>query len=234
MREGFVRTMEALVALSATYMAAVTMVQTTLFNTILTKLSNSIIGPLIEPYLPYFNITVILIVLFTAFNFWKKGDEVWFGRLFSLNMLMFFPSVLDFSTFNWVGLIFDLTPNSSVTHLWVFAVGLLLQLTYLLLRYTVRFRYVRAELKGRGADEQDIDDITRGQVSYLVLLTVISGLITAGIYLATPYFSRYSFDKLSGLPVPHILIGFLVVVFIAFAMVTYLRTNSNYSMSPGS
>ncbi|HHL41299.1 MAG TPA: hypothetical protein ENJ36_01410, partial [Candidatus Bathyarchaeota archaeon] len=93
MREGFVRTMEALVAVAATYMAAVTMVQTTLYNKILTKISNSVIGPLVQPYLPYFNIAIIIAVLFVCFTFWRKGDEVWFGRLFSLNMLMFFPSV---------------------------------------------------------------------------------------------------------------------------------------------
>jgi len=100
MREGFVRTMEALVAIAATYMAAVTMVQTTLYNRILTKISNSVFGPVLEPYMPYFNIAVIVLVLFISFTFWRRGDEVWFGRLFSLNMLMFFPSVLDFSTFN--------------------------------------------------------------------------------------------------------------------------------------
>ena len=226
MREGFVRTMEALVAVTATYMAAVTMVQTTLYNKILTKISNSVIGPLVQPYLPYFNIAIIVAVLFVCFTFWKKGDEIWFGRLFSLNMLMFFPSVLDFSTFNWVGLIFDLTPTPGVTHLWVFGVGLLLQITYLLLRYTVRFRYVRDELRGRGADEQDINDITRGQVGYLVMLATITGGLTAGIYIATPYMTKIAQAPLAGLPVPHMLVGFLVVVFIAAAMVMYLRAGS--------
>jgi hypothetical protein len=226
MREGFVRTMEALVAVVATYMAAVTMVQTTLYNKILTKISNSVIGPLVQPYLPYFNIAVIIAVLFVCFTFWRKGDEVWFGRLFSLNMLMFFPSVLDFSTFNWVGLIFDLTPTPGVTHLWVFGVGLILQITYLMLRYTVRFRYVRDELSGRGADEQDINDITRGQVSYLVLLTTITGGLTAGIYVSVPYMTKIAQAPLTGLPVPHMLIGFLVVVFIAAAMIMYLRAGS--------
>ncbi len=226
MREGFVRTMEAFVAIAATYMAAVTMVQTTLYNKLLTKLSNSVLGPAIEPYLPYFNIGIIVAVLFVCFTFWRKGDEVWFGRLFSLNMLMFFPSVLDFSTFNWVGLIFDLTPTPGVTHLWVFGVGLLLQITYLMLRYTVRFRYVRDELEGRGADQQDVNDITRGQVGYLVMLTTITGAITAGIYIALPYMTKIAQTPLAGLPVPHILVGFLVVVIIAAATVTYLRTGS--------
>jgi hypothetical protein len=227
MREGFVRTMEALVAIAASYMAAVTMVQTTLYNKILTKISGSVIGPAIEPYMPYFNISIILLVLFVSFTFWRKGDEVWFGRLFSLNMLMFFPSVLDFSTFNWVGLIFNLTPTPGVTHVWVFGVGLLLQITYLMLRYTVRFRYVREELRGRGADGLDINDITRGQVSYLVLLTTLTAGLTAGIYFAIPYFTKLAINPLEGLPAPHILIGFLVVVLIATATVMYLRSSSD-------
>lgn len=226
MRESFVRTLEAFVAIGASYMVAVTMVQTTLYNKLLAKLSNSVFGPAIEPYMPYFNIAVIILVLLVSFSFWRKGDEVWFGRLFSLNMLMFFPSVLDFSTFNWVGLIFDLRPIPGVTHIWVFAVGLLLQITYLMLRYTVRFRYVRAELRGRGSDDQDIDDITRGQVSYLVLLTTITAGLTAGIYFAIPYLREFAIEPLARLPVPHMLIGFLMVIFIAAATVMYLRSSS--------
>jgi len=113
-----------------------------------------------------------------------------------------------------------------VTHIWVFAVGLLLQITYLMLRYTVRFRYVREELKGRGSDEQDINDITRGQVGYLVLLTTITAGLTAGIYLAIPYFTRLAINTLAGLPAPHMLVGFLVVVLIAAATVMYLRSSS--------
>jgi hypothetical protein len=226
MKENFVRTMEAIVAIAATYMAAVTMVQTTLYNKILTKISNSIIGPLIKPYMPYFNIAIILLVLFVCFSFWRKGDEVWFGRLFSLNMLMFFPSVLDFSTFNWVGLIFDLTPTPGVTHVWVFAVGLLLQLAYLMLRYTVRFRYVREELGGRGAVQEDIDNVTRGQIGYLAILTLLTGAITAAIYISIPYFTKIAINPLEGLPAPHILVGFLVVVIIATTTVLYLRSSS--------
>ena len=226
MRESFVRTMEALVAIAATYMVAVTMVQTTLYNKILSKLSNSVLGPAIEPYMPYFNITIVILVLLVSFSFWRRGDEIWFGRLFSLNMLMFFPSVLDFSTFNWVGLIFDLKPVPGVTSLWVFSVGLLLQISYLMLRYTVRFRYVRSELRGRGSDEQDINDVTRGQVGYLVLLTTITAGLTAGIYYAIPYMTEYALNPLAGLPVPHMLIGFIVVVFIAAATVMYLKSNS--------
>ncbi len=226
MREGFVRTMEAFVAIAATYMAAVTMVQTTLYNKILTKISKSVIGPAIEPYMPYFNLAIIILVLFVSFSFWRKGDEVWFGRLFNLNMLMFFPSVLDFSTFNWIGLIFDLKPTPGVTHIWVFGVGLLLQITYLMLRYTVRFRYTREELKGRGATEQDINEVTRGQVGYLVLLTTLTAGVTAGIYIAAPYLTKLAINPIEDLPLPHMLIGFLVVVFIAAALIIYLRSGS--------
>ena len=227
MKESFVRTMEAFIAIGATYMAAVTMVQTTLYNRILTKISNSFIGPAIEPYMPYFNISIVIIVLFMSFSFWRKGNEIWFGRLFNLNMLMFFPSVLDFSTFNWVGLIFDLTPTPGVTHIWVFFVGLFLQIAYLMLRYTVRFRYVREELRGRGADIQDIDNITRGQVGYLVLLTSLTAFITGVIYFVLPYISNLAINPLEDLPVPHILVGFLVVVILAAGLVIYLRGNSN-------
>jgi hypothetical protein len=226
MKESFVRTMEAFVAIGATYMAAVTMVQTTLYNKILTKISNSVIGPAVEPYMPYFNISIVIIVLFLSFSFWRKGDEMWFGRLFNLNMLMFFPSVLDFSTFNWVGLIFNLRPTPGVTHVWVFCVGLFLQIAYLMLRYTVRFRYVREELRGRGADIKDVDSITRGQVGYLILLTVSTALLTGGVYLVLPYITKFTINPLEQLPIPHILVGFLVVVLIAVGMVMYLRSSS--------
>ena len=226
MRESLVRTMEALVAIAATYMAAVTMVQTTLYSRIISKISNSFLGPTLEPYMGYFNIAVIVLVLFASFTFWRKGDEIWFGRLFSLNMLMFFPSVLDFSTFNWVGLIFDLRPIPGVTHIWVFAVGLLLQMAYLMLRYTVRFRYVRNELRGRGSEEQDINDITQGQVSYLLLLMTLTAGITAGIYFVIPYLTEFAINPLTRILAPHMLIGFVVVVLIAAATVMYLRTSS--------
>ena len=226
MKESFVRTIEALVAIAASYMAAITMVQTTLYNRIITKISNSFIGPLLEPYMPYFNVSIILLVLFLSFTFWRKGDEVWFGRIFSLNMLMFFPSVLDFSKFNWIGLIFDLKPSPGVTHLWVFSVGLLLQVSYLMLRYTVRFRYVRGELRGRGSNEIDINNITRGQVSYLILLTSITAGLTAVVYVVIPYLTNVAIKPLTDLPVPHMLIGFLVVTFIAATLVIYLRSSS--------
>jgi hypothetical protein len=93
-----------------------------------------------------------------------------------------------------------------------------------MLRYTVRFRYVRTELRGRGSDEQDIDDVTRGQVSYLVLLTALTAVLTGGIYFAIPYLTKLAINPLRELPAFHVLIGFFVVIIIATATVIYLRS----------
>ncbi len=226
MKESLLRSIEALIALVATYMVAVTMVQTTLYNKLLDKVSNYF-GPPLDPYLPYINIGILLGVLFLAFTFWRKGDEVWFGRLFNMNMLMFFPAVLDFSTFNWIGLIFNLTPIPGLSGLWVFGVGLLLQVTYLSLRYTVRFRYTREELEGRGANEEDIDSVTRGQVGYLMLLVSLTIAATSIVYISIPYITQFSADSLSKLPAPHMLVGLLVVVLIAATLIYYLRSQED-------
>jgi len=226
MKESLLRTLEALIALAATYMAAVTMVQTTLYNKLLDKVSNYF-GPPLDPYLPYISIGIIVSVLFLAFSFWRKGDEVWFGRLFNMNMLMFFPAVLDFSTFNWIGLIFNLTPIPGLSGLWVFGVGLLLQVTYLSLRYTVRFRYTRDELEGRGASMEDIDAVTRGQVGYLMLLVTLTIVATSIVYISLPYITQLASDPLTNLPVPHMVVGLLVVVMIAATLVYYLRSQEN-------
>jgi hypothetical protein len=222
MKESLLRSLEAIIAFVATYMVAVTLVQTTLYNKLLDKVSNYF-GPSLDPYLPYINIGIILGVLFLAFTFWRKGDEVWFGRLFNMNMLMFFPAVLDFSTFNWIGLIFNLTPIMGLSGLWVFGVGLLLQVTYLSLRYTVRFRYTRDELEGRGANMEDINAVTRGQVGYLMLLVTLTIVATSIVYLSLPYITEFAADPLSNLPVPHMVIGLLVVVIITITLVYYLR-----------
>ncbi|MCK4701952.1 hypothetical protein KAT55_01205, partial [Candidatus Bathyarchaeota archaeon] len=179
MRENVIRSVELGVALAACYMAAVTMVQTTLYERIINMITDSFIGPLLEPYMPYFNLAVMVLALALCFMLWRKGDIESFGRLFSLNMLMFFPAVLDFSTFNWVGLILDLMPSPRVTDLWVFSVGLLLQVTYLMLRYTYRFREDRVELLNRGALEEDINQVSRGQMGYLTLIVSATTATTA-------------------------------------------------------
>lgn len=226
MKENFLRTIEAFVALGASYMAAVTMVQTTLYAKILEKITNYF-GPELEPYLPYVNIGLIFVVLFTAFTFWRKGDEIWFGRLFSLNMLMFFPAVLDFSSFNWIGLIFDLTPVETVSNIWVFGVGLFLQITYLMLRYTVRFRYMRSELEGRGANQEDIDAVTGGQFGYLMLLLLITMGSTGLIFVSIPLFTNLTADALNNVPVPHMAVGLTVVILLASTLIYYLRSQED-------
>ena len=226
MKENFLRTIEAFVALGASYMAAVTMVQTTLYAKILEKFSNYF-GPELDPYLPYVSIGLILVVLFVSFNFWRKGDEIWFGRLFSLNMLMFFPAVLDFSSFNWIGLIFDLTPVESVSDVWVFGVGLFLQVTYLMLRYTVRFRYMRSELEGRGANQEDIDAVTGGQFGYLMLLLIITIGSTSMIFFSIPIFTSLTAESLNNIPVPHMAVGLSVVIILAATLIYYLKSQED-------
>ncbi|MHA1937275.1 MAG: hypothetical protein ACW97O_03610, partial [Candidatus Thorarchaeota archaeon] len=132
----------------------------------------------------------------------------------------------DFSTFNWISLILDYTPNPGVTALWVFAVGLVLQLTYLLLRYTVRFRYLRKNLEVRGALQEDIDQVTGGQMNYLAALSILTAGLTTGIYLIIPYLNSYMAVISNILPNNHIVIGIIVVFWISAALILYLRVSS--------
>jgi hypothetical protein len=158
-----------------------------------------------------------------SFTFWRKGDEAGFGRLFSLNMLMFFPSVLDFSTFNWINLILPYESITAVTVHWAFVVGLLLQATYLTLRYTVRFREMRAELEERGAEEEDVAEISRGQMVYLGQLVAGTVAISAGVYFGFPYVNRFLMGQAAGLPFPHLIIGVVFTLLIAAGTILYLR-----------
>ncbi|MFH0850419.1 MAG: DUF58 domain-containing protein, partial [Candidatus Bathyarchaeota archaeon] len=108
MKENVIRSMELGVSLAACYMAAVTMVQTTLYAKMVAMVRDSFIGYLVGDYIAYMDLATIFLALLAIIAFWRRGDADWFGRIFMLNMLMFFPAVLDFSTFNWVGLILDL------------------------------------------------------------------------------------------------------------------------------
>ena len=223
MKESSLRTIEAFVAIAASYMASVTMVHTTLYLKIIGKFINYF-GPEFEKYVPYINLGIIVLVMFIAFNYWKKGDEIGFGRLFNLNMLMFFPAVLDFSTFNWVGLIFNLTPIGEISDSWVFGVGLLLQITYLMLRYTVRFRYGRTELLNRGAEIDDVDKVSWGQMYYLAALVAGTSVICFILFQIYPYLDSL-LDVAKGLPIPHITIGIAISLVVAGATVLYLRSS---------
>ncbi len=226
MRENVIRSIELGIALIAAYMVSVTMVQTTLFGLLMEKISKWVSGTFLAIYLQYIDIGIIILALILNFYMWRKENEIWFGRLFSFNMLMFFPAVLDFSTFNWISLILDYTPGTQLSAIWVFAVGLVLQLTYLILRYTVRFRYLRTELETRGALTEDIDQITGGQMNYLAVLGITTSVLTVGIYLLIPYLNQYLRRISSQLPYNHVIIGVIVVLWIAAALIIYLRRAS--------
>jgi hypothetical protein len=138
-------------------------------------------------------------------------------------MLMFFPSVLDFSTFNWINLILPYETITAVTIHWVFGVGLLLQATYLTLRYTVRFRGMREELEERGAEEDDIDEVSRGQMVYLGQLVAGTVVVSAGVYFGVPYVNRFLMGEAARLPYPHLVIGVVFTLLIAAGTILYLR-----------
>jgi hypothetical protein len=220
-----IRTVELGVALASTYMVAVTLVQTSLYGELKPRILG-FLAPLMMSFgadPAFFDIMIMGAVLSLSFLSWRRGDEAGFGRLFSLNMLMFFPAVIDFSTFNWVKLIFPYDLVSKVSNHWVFGVGLLLQATYLTLRYTVRFRGIRAELLGRDADEGDVDEVSRGQMTYLVQLVLGTALISAVVYYGVPRVSGLLNAEFSSLPYPHVIIGVACTLLIAAATILYLR-----------
>jgi len=151
--ETYIRFTELGVALASTYMVAVTLLQTSLYS-MFKPYAVTALGPLLMSWgadPEYVDLFILVIVMALSFLFWRGGREADYGKLFTLNMLMFFPAVLDFSMFNWVNLILPYEAETKVSPMWVFGVGLLLQTTYLTLRYTAIFKEVRDELKGRGA-----------------------------------------------------------------------------------
>lgn len=228
--DAYIRGSEFVVALASTYMAAVTMVQTSLYwrarpyiAVILGPIASSLGGGPTGEGGSALDLIIIGMALALSFTFWRKGNESGFGRLFMLNMLMFFPSVLDFSTFNWINLILPYESITAVTIHWVFGVGLLLQATYLTLRYTVRFREMRKELEERGAEEDDIDEVSRGQMVYLGQLVAGTVAISAGVYFGYPYMSQLLDVEAARLPYPHLIIGVVFTLLIAAGTILYLR-----------
>jgi hypothetical protein len=221
----FIRGSELSVAIASTYMVAVTMIQTSIYA-MLKPYALTVLGPimmLLGADVQYVDIVILGLVLGLSFNFWRRGDEAGFGRLFSLNMLMFFPSVLDFSTFNWVNLILPYEPSPAVGSLWVFGVGLLLQATYLALRYTVRFRMARDEFFERGADPEDIDDVSRGQMGYLAALVLGTVVVSVTVYYLAPIVTGMVSTEALGIPYLHVVVGAACTLLIAGATVLYLR-----------
>jgi len=228
--ESYIRGGEFGVALVSTYMAAVTMVQTGLYakarpyvSAVLGPLLSAVGVPMITEGEAALDLVVLGMVLTLSFMSWRKGNEAGFARIFTLNMLMFFPAVLDFSTFNWINLIVPYDPGVSLSAFWVFGVGLLLQATYLTLRYTARFRGISAELIARGAEDGDVDEVSWGQLVYLIELVVGTALISAGVYYGVPYVNRFMMGEVTGLPYPHVIIGLVCTLLIAAGTILYLR-----------
>jgi hypothetical protein len=221
----YIRSAELAVALASTYMVAVTLVQTSIYEK-LKPWMMILFGPLLnwmgaDP--AYLDIIVLGLVMALSFTFWRRGDEAGFGRLFSLNMLMFFPAVVDFSMFNWVNLVMPYDPSPRVTALWVFGVGLLLQVTYLALRYTVRFRMLQDELTDRGAEQGDVDVVSKGQMYYLAFLVLGTTVISAGVYYLVPFMGDLVSLDAFRVPYPHMVIGAVCTLLIAAATILYLR-----------
>ncbi len=220
-----IRGTELGIAFVSTYMVAVTMLQTSIFAQ-LRPWAMMVLWPIIAvlgmtPDLLDF--LILTMVMMMSFLFWRRGDEAGFGRLFSLNMLLFFPAVLDFSMFNWVNLILPYEPSPLVQEYWVFGVGLILQATYVLLRYTVRFRLLRSEFEERGAEPADVDMVTKGQMSYLIILTLGTIVISIAVYYLTPLMRGAMSGEVTALPYPHVIIGIVGTLLIAGATIFYLR-----------
>lgn len=222
---GYIRSAELGVALASTYMVAVTVIQTSIYA----KLKPYAVGflrPLLEAYgldPAYIDIVLLGLVMALSFTFWRRGDEAGFGRLFSLNMLLFFPAVIDFSMFNWVNLVMPYSPSPRVSVAWVFGVGLLLQATYLALRYMVRFRLLQDELLGRGAEQNDVDEVSKGQMYYLAFLVSMTAVVSVVVYYTVPFVSGLIGAEATGIPYPHIVIGVACTMLIAAATILYLR-----------
>ena len=223
--ETYIRFTELGVALASTYMVAVTLLQTSLYS-MFKPYAVKALGPLLMSWgadPEYVDLFILFFVMALSFLFWRGGREADFGKLFTLNMLMFFPAVLDFSMFNWVNLILPYEAETNVSPMWVFGVGLLLQTTYLTLRYTAIFKEVRDELKGRGAEDSDLDKVSRGQMGYLLILVFSTAVISTAVYYAFPFVNNSLYEVLTGFPYPHIIVGVLGTFLIAGATILYLR-----------
>jgi hypothetical protein len=230
----FIRASELLVAIVSTYMVTVTSIQTGIY-TILRPRLTSVLGPLLTLVgldVGYVDIIILVLALVLSLSFWRRGDEAGFGRLFSLNMLMFFPAVLDFSTFNWVNLIFPYTPAPELTLPWVFSVGLLLQATYLTLRYTVRFRLAREEFFERGAQPEDVDQVSKGQIGYLIGLVLGTTIVSALMFYAAPQVTKFINARIPQIPYLHLVVGAICTLLLAGATVLYLREGKTVESAP--
>ncbi len=222
MRESIIRSTELIFTSASTYMASVTLVQTTLYHNGLQWLTTHS-PPELMILINYFDLFIIALSLTLAFWQWKKGTETAFTRIFSLNMLLYFPAIMDFSRFNWIGLIIGLIPSPKVSPLWVLAVGLLLQLNYLWIRQTLRFRYTRISLTQRGATLDAVDKISGGKMWYLTCLIIGTALASAAMYMSASFIMTNMMDRVTSLPYPQLLVGMVTTVVLAVSTILYLR-----------
>ena len=176
----YIRGAELFIALISTFLVGYTMLNTSIYYNI-RPYAQQILGPILLLFgLPaaLIDFTLLLIVLSISFLLWREGTDVSFGRIFMLNMLLYFPAVIDQSTFNWVKIILPYTEIKDLSALWVLGIGISLQITYLFLRYTVRFRLGRDELINRGAEIKDVDKVSWGQMYYLSALVGGTAIIS--------------------------------------------------------
>ena len=82
---------------------------------------------------------------------------------------------------------------------------------------------MRAELEERGAEEDDVDEVSRGQMVYLGQLVAGTVAISAGVYFGFPYLNRFLGSSTAGLPYPHLIIGVIFTLLIAAGTILYLR-----------
>jgi hypothetical protein len=87
----------------------------------------------------------------------------------------------------------------------------------------VRFREMRAELEERGAEEDDVDEVSRGQMVYLGQLVAGTVAISAGVYFGYPYLRQFLNVEAAGLPYPQLIIGVVFTLLIAAGTILYLR-----------
>jgi len=225
--EQYIRGSELFIALVSTFLVGYTMLNTSIYYNI-RPYAQQILGPILMLFgLPaaLIDFVLLLIVLSLSFPLWRRGTDVSFGRIFTLNMLLYFPAVIDFSTFNWVKVILPYTETKDLSALWVLGVGVSLQITYLFLRYTVRFRLGRDELINRGAEMKDVDKVSWGQMYYLSALVGGTAIISFVVYYLQEFSSQY-LDITALIPSPHVIIGITISLLIAGATIAYLRDSN--------
>ncbi|RJS86458.1 hypothetical protein CW701_02375 [Candidatus Bathyarchaeota archaeon] len=216
-----IRGLELAMALCSSYLSALLLVKSGLYlefkNFILPILT--LLGLPLEAYIDLIPLSVALSL---SLLIWRRGSESAYAKLFSLNLLMFFPAILDYSHFNWIMLMLPYTPRADMPLL-TFITGLMLQTSYLTIRSTLLIRHVRMELLSRGAEPEDVEAISRGQMAYLSLTLTASILMLSAIYLTLPHLETLMRLQILGIPYTHLIIGLSATLLIAVATLLFLK-----------